>query len=122
MSFLDALGDLFSGSYNKLGGLTEDITDKSRVDQIFSGINYLQALSNFDRKSLRTHLNSGEFQYFPNNDPLNNLIVLVINHFNLQALTLFLINFQFLHIKILRQVVHINLNIILLEHIIWILN
>ena len=70
MSFLDALGDLFSGSYNKLGGLTEDITDKSRVDQIFSGINYLQALSNFDRKSLRTHLNSGEFQYFPNNDPL----------------------------------------------------
>lgn len=67
MSFSDFLGDLFAGSYTKLGGITEGV-DKQSVDQIFSGINYLQALNKVSREELPSYLNSGDFKYYADDD------------------------------------------------------
>ena len=67
MSFSDFLGDLFAGSYTKLGGITEGV-DKQSVDQIFSGINYLQALNKVSREELGSYLNSGDFKYYAADD------------------------------------------------------
>ena len=67
MSFSDFLGDLFAGSYTKLGGITEGV-DKQSVDQIFSGINYLQALNKVSREELGSYLNSGDFKYYADDD------------------------------------------------------
>jgi len=65
MSFLDALGSLFAGSTTPLGGLTELVGEKATVDKIFSGINYLQALSTTSIKDLSSALTAGQFKYFP---------------------------------------------------------
>ena len=63
MSFSDFLGDLFAGSYTKLGGIKETSSYNSSVEQIFSGINYLQALSVSPRNELTTYLNGGKLEY-----------------------------------------------------------
>ena len=64
MSFSDFLGDLFAGSTTPLGGITEFAGEKAAVNQIFSGINYLQALSTSKIKDLQTDLQGGKFKYF----------------------------------------------------------
>ena len=63
MSFSDFLGGLFAGSYTKLGGIKENPSYNSSVDQIFSGINYLQALAITPRAELSTYLNAGKLEY-----------------------------------------------------------
>jgi hypothetical protein len=68
MSFSDFLGSLFAGSYTQLPGLTETPSANSSVDQIFSGINYLQALATTNRTELSTYLNSGKFEYYKDGD------------------------------------------------------
>lgn len=68
MSFSDFLEDLFAGPATNLGGVNEDISDKAPVDQIFSGINYLQALSKTNRSNLSVYLNSGDFKYYSGDD------------------------------------------------------
>ena len=64
MSFSDFLGDLFAGSTTPLGGIKEFTGQKASVDQIFSGINYLQALSKSTQNSLQKDLQGGQFKYF----------------------------------------------------------
>ena len=68
MSFSDFLGDLFAGSYAPLGGVNEEVTQKLQVDEIFSGINYLQALNKVSRTGLSSYLNSGDFKYYSDDD------------------------------------------------------
>ena len=68
MSFSDFLGSLFAGSYTQLSGLTETASANSSVDQIFSGINYLQALATTNRTGLAQYLNDGKFQYYGKDD------------------------------------------------------
>ena len=63
MSFSDFLGGLFAGSYTKLGGIKENPSYNSSVDQIFSGINYLQALAITPRAQLSSYLNDGKLEY-----------------------------------------------------------
>lgn len=68
MSFSDFLGGLFAGSTTPLSGITELGGQKASVGQIFSGINYLQALSTSTRASLQADLQGGKFKYFPDSN------------------------------------------------------
>jgi len=66
MSFSDFLGSLFAGSITQPSGITEDFAVNTSVDKIFSGINYLQALSKVkSRAELSTYLNEGKLEYAP---------------------------------------------------------
>ena len=68
MSFSDFLEDLFAGSTRPLGGIKEFTGQKAAVGQIFSGINYLQALSTSTQASLQKDLQGGQFKYFLDTD------------------------------------------------------
>jgi len=68
MSFSDFLSDLFAGSTTPLGGIKEFAGQKASVGQIFSGINYLQALSTSTQASLQSDLQTGKFKYFSDKD------------------------------------------------------
>ena len=68
MSFSDFLEDLFAGSTRPLGGIKEFTGQKASVGQIFSGINYLQALRTSTQASLQKDLQGGQFKYFSDKD------------------------------------------------------
>ena len=68
MSFSDFLEDLFAGSTRPLGGIKEFTGQKAAVGQIFSGINYLQALRTSTQASLQLDLQGGKFKYFSDKD------------------------------------------------------
>jgi len=66
MSFSDFLGSLFAGPITQPSGITEDFAVNTSVDKIFSGINYLQALSQVkSRAELSTYLDEGKLEYAP---------------------------------------------------------